>query len=387
MRFSEVVGQYAVKERLIRTFHSGRISHAQLFFGPEGSGALPLALAYAQYLNCSNKQENTAEELISADSCGTCPSCQKFQKLVHPDLHFIFPVATTAQVSRNPVSRNFYDKWRAFIAQNNGYGNLMDWYTEIGIDRKQGLINADDCSEILRTLSYKSYQGGYKIMVIWMVERLFHSAAPKILKVLEEPPDQTVFLLITENPDQIIRTIKSRTQLVKIPAILDPVMEQSLKGRYPDAGKGLNDAVRLAQGNFREAIRILNDANPDHQLFERFRLWMRLCFKNAYGEILEMVRDLSAEGRESQKQFLNYALRIVRESLWLDVRGEALSRLSSEELDFVRNFSPFVNQSNGPAFASLLEESIHHIERNANPGILFTWVSIRFSALLRIKDR
>ena len=194
--------------------------HAQLFLGPEGSGKLPLALAYAQYINCQNRQED--------DSCGHCPSCIKFNKLIHPDLHFVYPVSKTKDSSDKPTSKEFLKPWRELVLENNGYINLTDWYEKIDIEKKQGIINADDCNNIIKTLSYKSFESEYKIMIIWMVEKLFHSAAPKILKILEEPPEKTLFILISENPDIIINTILSRTQLVKIPKIANNDLYQEL---------------------------------------------------------------------------------------------------------------------------------------------------------------
>ena len=385
MYFKDIVGQEGVKERLIRMAHSGRISHAQLFYGPEGSGALPLALAFARYLNCQGRRHPDEASSPATDACGTCPSCVKFDKLIHPDLHFIFPVATTPQVPKNPVSKNFYEKWRSFILNHGGYGNLNDWYNEIGIEKKQGLINTEDCSVILNTLSYKSYQGGYKIMIIWMVEKLFHAAALKILKVLEEPPDQTLFLLVTENPEQIIRTIRSRTQMMLIPPVEDPALRERLQSIPTLEPARVNDIVRLTNGNYREALRLVREEAPDQELFERFRHWMRLCFRFSIPEILDLSRQMAQEGREAQKNFLRYALRIIRESLLIDLRGEALCRLTQGELEFVRNFSPYVNLSNGNAFAQMLESAIQHVERNANPSILFTWLSLRISGLLRMK--
>ncbi|MBE0641857.1 MAG: DNA polymerase III subunit delta' [Bacteroidales bacterium] len=383
MRFGEIIGQQEIQIKLMRSAQSGRVSHAQLFFGPEGSGALALALAYAQYLHCSEPVTDSISGL--PDSCGHCSSCMKYSKLIHPDLHFIFPVAATPQVPKNPVSRSFYEKWREFLLATRGYGNLIDWYNHIGIDRKQGLINAEDCSEILRTLSYKSYQGGYKIMIIWMVEKLFHAAAPKILKVLEEPPDQTLFILVTESPDQIIRTIQSRTQFVKILPISDPDLGDALRRLGGIESGNIPDIVRMAQGNYREALRLANQENPDMELFERFKLWMRACFQNKAPELLDVVRETSSLGREAQKHFLIYALKIVRESLLLDIRGDSLSRLTKAELDFVRNFSPFVHLKNGESIVLAMEEAFQEIERNANPNILFTSLSLRLAALLRLK--
>ena len=199
MLFKDVIGHNDLKSRLLLSVKEGRIPHAQLFFGPEGSGNLPLAFAYAQYLNCKNRQPE--------DSCGLCPSCIQFQKLAHPDLHFIYPVATTTTIKEKPKSLDFIAQWREFLLSNNCYVSLNDWYETIEIEKKQGIINKDDCNEIVRLLGYKSYESEYKVMVIWMVEKLFHAAAPKILKILEEPPDKTVFLLITENTDLILSTI------------------------------------------------------------------------------------------------------------------------------------------------------------------------------------
>lgn len=384
MKFSDVIGQQEVKNRLITAAKAARISHAQLFFGPEGCGALTLALAYAQFLNCQHPVlKEVHGETIPADSCGTCPSCIKYAKLAHPDLHFIFPVATTREVPKDPVSRKFYDKWRPFVLNNNGYANLNDWYTEIGIEKKQGLINAEDCSEILRTLSYKSYEGGYKVMVIWMVEKLFHAAAPKILKVLEEPPDQTLFLLITENPGQLISTIRSRTQLIKLNTISDPDLLTALKKKHAAADINWADVIRMAQGNYREALRLLQSEDPEKIHFERFRQWMRHCFQRHIQGILEMGQEFASLGREEQKQMMSYALRLVRESMLLDIRGVALCRLNPDELGFAEKFAPFVHPTNGAKISSALEQAIVHIERNANPSILFTDLSLRISRVLK----
>ena len=273
MRFSEIPGQQAIKEKLIQTVTSQRVSHAQLFYGPESSAKLALAIAYAQYINCKNRKTGiqdagykmqdvpdpesfiphhkspvTSHQLpvTSADSCGVCPSCVKYQKLIHPDLHFIYPVATTKRVTKKPQSKLFADEWRKFFLQRPFPVNLRDWYDFIGIENKQGIINAEDCNEIITSLSYKSYESEYKVMIIWMVEKLFHSAAPKILKILEEPPEKTLLLLISEDPDQIISTIKSRCLMVRIP---------------PD----------------RSIIKTDDDARE--QYLDNFANWMRNCFK------------------------------------------------------------------------------------------------------------
>ena len=266
MKFSEIPGNKQIKNNLIQTVLDQRVSHAQLFFGPEDSAKLPLAIAYAQFINCTDKQGTGLKEFTNddlrilnslasgIDSCGVCPSCVKYQKLVHPDLHFIYPVATTKRVIKKPQSKHFIEEWRAFLLENNFESGLQNWYEAIGIENKQGIINADDCNEIITTLSYKSYESDYKVMIIWMVEKLFYSAAPKILKILEEPPEKTLFILISEEPDQIIKTILSRTLMVKIP--------KSTASRN-----------------------IKNEDDTEH--FITFRQWMRGCYG---GKIAELIR-------------------------------------------------------------------------------------------------
>ncbi|HOH99392.1 MAG TPA: DNA polymerase III subunit delta [Bacteroidales bacterium] len=384
MRFADVIGQDEAKMRLILAAHAGRISHAQLFFGPEGSGALSLALAYAQFLNCQHPVRSLVQGVdIPTDACGQCPSCVKYAKLAHPDLHFIFPVAATKDVPKDPVSKRFYDKWRPWVIRTNGYGNLNDWYAEIGIEKKQGLINSEDCSEILRVLSYKSYEGGYKVMMIWMVEKLFHAAAPKILKVLEEPPEQTLFLLITEDPTQLINTIRSRTQLIKMNSIADQDMLQALKRVNNDPAVKWGEVIRMAQGNYREALRLLQEKDPDSGMFEQFKQWMRYCFQRNVQGIQELGQEFAGLGREEQKQLLFYALNIVRESMLLGIRGEALSRLTEAELEFAVKFGPFVAPPRGMFVVSELEKALGHVERNANASILFTGLSLGISRILK----
>ncbi|MFH1321736.1 MAG: hypothetical protein ABII90_13940 [Bacteroidota bacterium] len=223
MLFKEVIGQQSTKEQLIQTVKDNRISHAQLFLGPEGSGNLPMAIAYAQYISCEKRGDE--------DSCGICPSCYKYNKLAHPDLHFIYPVATTKEVPKDPTSAKFSDKWRQAISENP-YLNLNQWYNQIDIANKQGIINAEDCNEIIKKLSLKTYESEFKVMIIWKPERLYHAAAPKLLKILEEPPQKTLFLLVAENQDQIIKTILSRTQLVKFRKIYDQDLQREMTTKF-----------------------------------------------------------------------------------------------------------------------------------------------------------
>nr|MBC8146675.1 DNA polymerase III subunit delta [Bacteroidota bacterium] len=213
MQFKEVIGHEEIKKRLIQTVRENRISHAQLFAGQEGIGKLALAIAYGQYISCTNKQET--------DSCGVCPSCIKYNKLIHPDLYFTYPVSTNKEVKTKPLSRLFISKWREILLQKDYIFSLQQWYQKIQIENKQGIINTEDCNEIIKSLSLKTFESEYRVVIIWMPEKLFHAAAPKLLKILEEPPPKTLFLLITESPDKILKTIISRTQIIKIPKLKD----------------------------------------------------------------------------------------------------------------------------------------------------------------------
>lgn len=375
MLFKEIIGHNDLKNRLIQSVQEGRIPHAQLFYGPEGSGNLPLALAYAQYLNCKNRQ--------AGDSCGVCPSCLQFNRLVHPDLHFIYPVATTASVKDKPKSINFIEQWRQFLLSNNYYVSLNGWYEAIEIEKKQGIINKDDCNEIVRSLGYKSYQSEYKVMLIWMVEKLFHAAAPKILKILEEPPDKTVFLLIAENIDLILPTIISRTQLIKIPRISDNDLFNYLEQKENREGSDIRTAVNMANGNYLEALSYLQEEDEETH-YHAFRNWMLMCYKHSIPELHSFVEEHAKYPREKLKSFLNYGIIIFRYCFQIHLIQKPEIRMEGKELEFVRNFSKYVHPGNTPELFQLLDEAIYHIERNANNSILLMDLSLQISTLLKM---
>jgi DNA polymerase III subunit delta' len=384
--FKNITGQNEVKRRLIQTVHESRVSHAQLFFGPEGSRKLALAIAYAQFINCRNRFFDP-ESPGGGDSCGVCPSCIKFAKLIHPDLHFIYPVATTKEVENKPVSSDFIKTWREVLLENDFRLNLNDWYKFAGFEKKQGIINAEDCSEILKTLSYKSYESEFKVMIIWMADRLFHSAAPKILKILEEPPDKSLFILITENPEKIISTILSRTQTVKITRLSDEDIFQELTTRLNCPEADARRIVPLADGNLTRAVKIFR--NDEEELFclEKFRTWMLLCHKNDLAKTLEFVTEIGKMGREKQKNFLAYAERTIRNAMLINYKDPQLARLNQEEKEFLVKFSKFINHTNIMSFSEELEKAQYHIERNANPNILFMDLSMTFTILLLTAEK
>jgi len=374
MKFADVIGQDSIRKQLLKTVKNSRVSHAQLFLGQGGIGKLALAIAYAQYINCTNKQED--------DSCGVCPSCVKYEKLVHPDLHFIYPTATTEKFEK-PKSKDFVSEWRELVLKNNGYITLTDWYGKIGIERKRAIINARDCNDIIQTLSYKSFEAEYKVMVIWMVEKLFHSAAPKLLKIFEEPPDKTLFILVAENQESILKTILSRAQLIKIP----PIQDDDLSAVLRDQGYNLaiiNDVVRVSRGNYLEAKSLIENQEEKSANHKWFIEWMRVCWKGEVKAMMTFISGFVRNSRDVQKNMLVYALRMMREAFLVNIDNQELVRLNTMEEEFVNNFNKFVNSKNIKLIDEEINKSIFHIERNANSSVLFLDMSLKFNRLLKM---
>ena len=374
MKFADVIGQQQVKTQLLKTVKNSRVSHAQLFLGQEGIGKLALAIAYAQYINCTNKQEN--------DSCGECPSCVKYEKLIHPDLHFIYPTATTEKIDK-PKSKDFVKDWREVVLKNKGYITLADWFGKIGIERKRAIINARDCNDIIQTLSYKSFEAEYKVMIIWMVEKLFHAAAPKLLKILEEPPDKTLFILIAENQESMLMTILSRTQLIKVPLIQDDDLKVVLRQQgYSSAV--VNDIVKVSRGNYIEAKALIENQEEESVNSKWFIEWMRVCWQGDVKAILAFISGFVRNPRDVQKNMLVYALRLMREAFLLNMKKPELVRLNSKEEEFAKNFNKFVNSKNIELINNELNQSIYHINRNVNSSVLFFDMSLKFNQYLKM---
>ncbi len=377
MQFKDVIGQSAIKQRLIASVRENHVSHAQLFLGPTGSGKLPLALAYAQYILCPNRTET--------DSCGTCPTCQKMQKLVHPDLHFVVPTATTKKVKKDPESDLFMEEWREYVIQNQGYVDTSSWYTFLDVENKQGYMSVRDAASLLRKLSMKSYEGEYKIAIIWMAEKMRVDTANKLLKLLEEPPEKTIFLLIAEDQEELLATIKSRTALVKIPAVGLDSIKAALKSRLGCEERQAHNAAMISEGNWITACHSVQDSDEHKYFFTTFQQWMRLCFRSAYSELIDFSGNIKTLGREKQKELLNYGLRIIRNALLFNNNLADIVMLPDDEKKFNANFAPFVNPANLMQIADLFEEAIRHIERNGNAQIVFTDVSFKMVSLLKKK--
>ncbi|MBU2649818.1 MAG: DNA polymerase III subunit delta [Bacteroidetes bacterium] len=374
MLFRDIPGYAGIKKRLLGTVADGRVSHAQLFLGPEGNGKFALALAYARYVNCRDRNDS--------DACGTCPSCVKFNTLAHPDLHFIYPVASTSEF-KDPRSRDFIPQWRSYILESNYYPALNEWYERIGIEKKQGIINAKDCNEIIRLLSYKSYESEYKIMIIWMAERLYYSAAPKILKILEEPPDKTLFILISEDQDEIINTILSRTQIVKIPRFEDKDLQELLTRQTQHTEEDIRRAAMASGGNLHSAKSFLEATEREKFNFETFRNWMRLCFKKDIIGIEGFVGEVARSTREELKSLFRYALMVSRNSLLIHYNQNKNVFLPPEEMDFNVKIAPFLQPAVLERFVGIFEEGHNHIERNAYAPLTLMDMSLRIMELFR----
>jgi len=391
MKFADIVGQEAIKQRLRRTVLDNRVSHAQLFLGAEGSGKLALALAYAQYINC---RKRTPE-----DSCGECPSCKKYGKLIHPDLHFIYPINKTKEFEekKKVFSTDFIAPWREFLLQNNYYVSLPDWYEKIGIEKKQGFINSDDADTINHTLAYKAYEAEYKVMIIWMIEKMNITSANKLLKNLEEPPDKTLFILVCEDSEQVISTILSRTQLIKIDRLADEDIQSALESKYDVPSEDAIKIARLADGDFTTALMLAgktgtgsNGLKAELERFVLFRDWMRRCFSIAgnlkdYDKLQETIPLLVGDGsREKQKEMLIYGLHMFRICLQYNVGNHHLVKLDGEQLEFVIKFSPYIHPRNIHLFDEEFNRAVFHIERNANANIVITDLSHLIARILKI---
>ncbi|MGL4599568.1 MAG: ATP-binding protein [Bacteroidia bacterium] len=372
MFFRNIIGQQEVIQRLLQTVANNRISHAQLFFGPQGSGSLALAFAYARYIHCTAR---TAEE-----ACGQCPSCVKYDKLVHPDLHFVHPIALSKDVR---VSTDVVTQWREAILADS-YLTLEGWLNRLEAENKQAVIGTEESGEILRKLSLTTYEGEYKIMLIWLPEKMNASAANKLLKILEEPPDKTLFLLVTENEDQLLRTIVSRTQLVKVRRIADPDLRRALMLRHEMSETDATKMAYQADGNYAAALRLLERDEQAAFNLATFQAWMRASLKFDAAKVLAVVDELATIGRERQKHFLAYALDIMRDSLLMNYGDPSLVRLSGEEEAFVKKFAPFIHAANGERFIEELNKAHRDIERNGSPKIVLMDMSFRMNELLNV---
>ena len=379
MLFKEIIGNNSVKKQLIEAVRNNRISHAQLFSGKSGSAKLALALAYAQFLNCENRS--------AVDSCGICSSCLKFNNLSHPDLHLVIPVLKTKEVQK-PVSDHFIGQWRNFII-NNYYGSLNGWIDSFGTENKsgqQGAIYKDEANNIHKKLSLKNYEAEYRVVLIWMPERMNLEVSNKLLKLFEEPPRGTIFLLVTENATRLLPTIISRLQTIKIADFTS----EDIVNHFGDKVLSLEKAKQLrnlTNADLGKITQILEDKEGELDLFTDFSVWMRLTYKMDVQGISKWVDNLSLKGRKQQNLFLSYAIKMVRECLIYNFASNTLLKTNENEFAFLTKFSPFIHEENSVMITEKLEESIRAINRNANAKILFFELSLQMVKFLRLKRK
>jgi len=376
MLFKEIIGQQEVKDKLLRLVRDDRTPHAMMLFGPEGSGKLALAVALTQYLACNNRQEE--------DSCGVCPSCIKFGKLVHPDLHFVVPVLKTGSMTAPPVSDDYAVAWREALL-TDFYLTESQWYESLGAENKQGIINVKESENIIRKLGFKPYESDYRMVVIWLPEKMNQSAANKLLKLIEEPPGKTLILMVSEHTNKILPTILSRTQLFHVPPISEADLREGLMKQREADQQLLEDAVLRANGNMSTALQTLRQDDVERQHFELFTEVMRLCYSRDIIQINGWVERVAGMGRERQKQLIDYSLRLVRENFILHMEHDTLNYMSAKESDFSRKFSPFIHEGNVHALTEAFTLAGNHIEANGNPRIILMDLSIGVIRLLMQK--
>ncbi len=374
MFFSDIIGQDKIKERLIRSVHEGRISHAQLFAGPEGTGKAGLAIAYAQYISCRNRSET--------DSCGVCPSCRKFSKLAHPDLHFVFPITSKKNASGKVFCDDYIAPWREMVL-TSPYFSLNQWMAAIEADNAQGIIYSHESDSIIHKLSMKSFEAEFKTMIIWLPEKMHIVAANRLLKLIEEPPDKTLFLLVTEDEEAMLPTILSRTQILRVPGIDDTSMINALRNRGEQDPETLAEMVHRAGGSFLKALEYTQPGEDKLRFFDFFQKIMRFAWKGEVLELLTLAEELSDMGRERQKEFFLYALLLTREYFMMNLGNPSLLYMTRDEKEFGIKFSRFINEKNVIPFRELYEEGYRHISMNGSAKIIFTDTLLKTVRLIR----
>ena len=397
MQFSSIIGQQEVKGQLAELVHHNRLSHALLFLGKEGSGALPLAIAFAQYLLCEkvtgkNNQAVAGPSLFGdpepvpaaaalvSDACGICPSCQRANQLMHPDIHFSYPTVTK-KPGEKPVAADFITEWREFIRLNS-YGNLFDWIEMIKEkENSQGKITAKECDEIIKKLSLKSFEGDYKVLVMWMPEEL-DKEGNKLLKIIEEPPANTLFILVAENEELVLPTIVSRCQLIRIPALEIKDIEEALISRNHTDPAIARQVASVSDGNYREALQLVQHAEEDWQAL--LREWLNAILKTGPVAQTRWVEEISRLGREKQKQFLRYFNHLLEQAVLLRAMGHAPGAFGTEK-DFAERLNKIAGIEQQQAIIEELDRASYYIERNANGKMLFHALTIKLYHIIQDK--
>lgn len=373
MLYNKIIGQSEPKHRLLKMVNESRVPHALLFSGNEGCGNLLTAISFSQHLFCLNK--------TNQGPCGTCNSCHKIVKLIHPDLHLVFPIAKSKDVkSSNDLIKEFRE---AFL--QNIYLTLNDWFNELNAENKQPIIPVEEANDILKKLSYTSFEGTYKIMIIWQPEKMNAEAANKLLKILEEPPEKTIFILVTTNPEQLLPTILSRVQQIPFYNCTEKEITDALITNYSVNETVAKETAILANGNYAEAISLLSENDESISFLNTFQKFMRISLKFDCFKGLEWIDENANLGREKQKHFLQYGLEVFRECLMYNYGDKKLIRLNGQELQFLEKFAPFINEKNYEPLVDEFNKNYYYIERNANPKILFMDLMLKTNQYIHLK--
>lgn len=385
MDWNKVIGHENIKHHLQEMVNKNRLSHALLFLGKEGSGALPLAIEFAKYIVCQPKPAPIVEDLFGGMSAiptvinedETNAAKQRAEQLIHPDLHFSFPVIPK-KAGDKPISADYIKEWRVFV-QEKPYGNVYDWLLEINAENKQGNITADECNDILKKLSLKTFEAEYKVLVLWMPEYL-GKEGNKLLKLIEEPPPNTLFILVAENEEKILPTILSRCQLVKIPALQTSEIEKALVERAKCSEDTARQVASICEGNYREALQLLQHSEEDWQSLAKD--WLKFIIRRMLPEQIKWVDDMSKLGREKQKQFLRYFNHLLEQSIRIKVLGLDQVHLPENEKDFAVRVNKIASVSQQEAIVEELDKASYYIERNANGKMLFQALSIKLHHII-----
>lgn len=376
MLFKDIEGNKIIKNNLIRMVNDNRISHALLFSGPEGNAKIQLALAFSRYLNC--------EDLQNDDSCGKCKSCIWFNNLTYPDLHFFYPTANTkTKKLKEPCSEDFIEEWREMFMEKKGIFSLKDWTDKLDIDSGNLNINSKDCNNILNNLSYTSFNGKYKVVFIWLPEKIYYAAAPKILKILEEPPQKTVFLLITEQKELILDTILSRVQEINVPAFSKKEVRDVLKNTYDISSDIASSVAEMSFGNITQDLENIANKDSENNSFNLFINWMRICYSANMLDIIPFVNNLNDLGREKNILFLKNSLVYLHQSLYFNETNKFIGHLEGKNKDVFTKFAKFITRNNIGSFYNMIQDSIVQTERNGYVPLIMMNLTLELCRVIR----
>ncbi|NEV92985.1 DNA polymerase III subunit delta' [Psychroflexus sp. YR1-1] len=379
MTFESILGLEHLKNHLRNSLKNNRVPHAQLFTGPTGSGTLPMAIAFARELMIHHSPAQRESSIVNF-----------MDQLTHPDLHFVYPINKTASSPSKPVSKDFISEFRSFVL-DNPYQTLYDWYMQIGIEKKQGSINVDEAANVVKSLSLKAYEGGPKVMIVWCADKMNTAASNKLLKLIEEPPKNTYFILITDSPEDILQTIRSRCQSLGFPPLGEADLVEGLLSKF-DISE--NEAVKISQqadGSFSKALHLAEHNSDDEQFEKWFIVWVRSAFrakgnKQVVSDLLDWSDQLAAETRETQKRFLNYCIQFFRQALLNNYKAKSLVYLTPYDTQFkFDKFSEFISGANIPEIFAVLETAIFHVERNGNAKLIFSDLSFQLTRFFHKK--